>query len=60
MYYCVKMALHAHLSEKVALVGVILTGYCSSRRRTPFQVQIMYIRLPSSGTACVKKVELWL
>ena len=29
----------------VALVGVILTGHCLPRRRTPFQVQVMYRRL---------------
>ena len=29
----------------VALVGVILTGHCSPRRGTPFQVQVMYRRL---------------
>ena len=29
----------------VALVGVMLTGHCSPRRVTPFQVQVMYRRL---------------
>ena len=29
----------------VAIVGVILIGHCSSRRRTSFQVQVMYRQL---------------
>ena len=29
----------------VAFVGVILTGSCSPRRGTPFQVKVMYRRL---------------
>ena len=29
----------------VALVGVILTGHCSPRHGTPFQVQVMYKQL---------------
>ena len=29
----------------VALVRVILTGHCSPRRGTPFQVQVIYRRL---------------
>ena len=29
----------------VALVGVILIRYCSPRRGTPFQVQVIYMRL---------------
>ena len=29
----------------VALIGVILTRYCSPRLRTPFQVQVMYRKL---------------
>ena len=29
----------------VALVGLILTGHCSPRRRNPFQVQVMYRRM---------------
>ena len=33
------------LKEGVALVGVILTGHCSCRHGTPFQLQVMYRRL---------------
>ena len=40
---CVLLCKHG-MGWGVALVGVILTGHCSSCRGTPFQVQVMYMQ----------------
>ena len=48
MLMCVLLCEHdiaCALRWGVALVGIILTGHCSLRRGTPFQVQVMYRRL---------------
>ena len=48
MLMCVLFCEHGiscALKWGVALLGVILTGHCSPRRATPFQVQVMYRRL---------------
>ena len=52
--FCIRMLICVLLCEHdiacalrwgVALVGVILTGHCSPRRGTSFQVHVMYRRL---------------
>ena len=43
----------------VALVGVILTGHCSSRRGTPFQVQVSTDGRSSDEAVIAKKVDMW-